>query len=147
MDWTYVQMMNSLSEHPKCYKRLSLMKEMWSKKIAHGFGQKQYGYRCGFLAWQSPGGSAVAMFKNIPNILFQPIHRWLPKSTTDPQHGLKICSNDEFPFWAPKMLQKALSNERDVIKKNCSWFWPETVWISLWLLGLAIPWRQLSSYV
>ena len=33
------------------------------KKIGHGFGQKQYGYRCGFLAWQSPGGSAVAMFK------------------------------------------------------------------------------------
>ena len=147
MDWKYVQMMHSLSEHPKCYKRLSLMKEMWSKKIAHGFGQKQYGYRCGFLAWQSPGGSSVAMFKNIPNILFQAIHRCLPKSTTDPQHGLKICSNDAFPFWAPKMLQKALSNERDVIKKNCSWFWPETVWISLWLLGLAIPWRQLSSYV
>ena len=45
------------------------------KKIGHGFGQKQYGYRCVFLAWQSPGGSAIAMFKNIPNILFQPIHR------------------------------------------------------------------------
>ena len=46
-----------------------------TKKIDHGFGRKQYGYRCGFLAWQSPGGSSVAMFKIIPNILFQPIHR------------------------------------------------------------------------
>ena len=37
------------------------------------------------------------------------------------------------------MLQKALSNERDVTKKNWSWFWPETVWISLWFLGFATP--------
>ena len=76
-----------------------------------------------------------------------PIHGWLPKSTTDPHHGFQICSNDALPFWAPKRLQKALSNERDVTKKNWSWFWSETVWISLWLLGLAIPWRQLSSHV
>ena len=117
MDTKYVQMMRSLSEHPKCYKMLFLMKEMWSKKIGHGFGQKQYGYHCVFLAWRSPGGSSVAMLKKIPNIVFQPIDRWLPKSTTDPQHGLNICSNDEFLFWEPKMLQKALSNERDVIKK------------------------------
>ena len=103
--------MNSLSEHPKCYKRLSLMKEMWSKKIAHGFGQKQYGYRCGFLAWQSPGGSAVAMFKNLP------IHMWLPNSNTDPQHGYQICSNDAFLSWTSEMLQNALSNEREVINK------------------------------
>ena len=145
-------MMNPLSENPKCCKRLSLMKEMWSKKIAHGFGQKQYGYRCGFLAWQSPGSSAVAMFKNIPNILFQPIHRWFPKSTTDPQHGLKICSNDEFPFWAPKMLQKALSNERDVIKKKWLMVLARNsmdIVVASWLGNPleAIPWRQCSSYV
>ena len=50
------------------------MKEIWSKKyIMHsflntenGFGRKQYGYSCGSLALQSPGGSSVAMFKNIP---------------------------------------------------------------------------------
>jgi hypothetical protein len=36
------------------------------KKIHHGFGRKQYGYSCGSLALQSPGGSSVAMFKNIP---------------------------------------------------------------------------------
>jgi hypothetical protein len=93
------------------------------------------------LALQSPGGSSVAMFKNIP------IHMWLPNSTTDPQRGLKICSNDAFPCWTSEMLQKALSNERDVVKKNGSWFWSETVWISLWPLGFAIPWRQLSSHV
>ena len=63
------------------------------------------------LALQSPGGSSVAMFKS------SPIHRWLPNSTTDPQRGLKICSNDAYPFWTSKMLQKALSNERDVVKK------------------------------
>jgi hypothetical protein len=32
MDTKYVQMMRSFSEHPKCYKRLSLMKEMRSTK-------------------------------------------------------------------------------------------------------------------
>ena len=32
------------------------------KKIHHGFGRKQYGYSCGSLALQSPGGSSVAMF-------------------------------------------------------------------------------------
>ena len=81
------------------------------KQIHHGFGRKQYGHSCGSLALQSSGGSSVAMFKNIP------IHMWLPNSTTDPQRGLKICSNDAFPFWTAKMLQKALSNERDVVKK------------------------------
>ena len=186
MDWKYVQMMHSLSVHPKSYTGRSLMIEMrsmvgrsmdivvasytlalqspgsssvamfksspshrwlpnsttdpqrglkicsndafpfWTskmlqkalsnerdvvKKIHHGFGRKQYGYSCGSLALQSPGGSSVAMFKNTP------FHMWLPNSTTDPQHGLKICSNDAFPFWTQKMLQKALSNERDVVKK------------------------------
>ena len=88
-------------------------------------GRTQYGYRCGFLllGFAIPWGSSVAMFKS------SPIHRWLPNSTTDPQHGLNICSNDAFPFWTSKMLQKALSNERDVVRKNSSWFWPEKVWI------------------
>jgi len=79
------------------------------KKIDHGLGRKQYGYLCGFLALKSP--SSVAMFKSTP------IHRWIPNSTTDPQHGLKICSNDAFRFWTSKMLQKAFSNERNVIKR------------------------------
>ena len=35
------------------------------KKIHHGFGRKQYGYSCGSLALQSPGGSSVAMFKTL----------------------------------------------------------------------------------
>ena len=82
------------------------------KKIHLGFGRKQYGYSCGSLALQSPGGSSVAMFKNIP------IHRWLPNNTTDPQRGLNICSNDAFPCWTSVMLQKALSNERDDVVKN-----------------------------
>ena len=184
MDWKYVQMMHSLSEHRKCCKRRCRMKEMWSKND-HGFGRKKYGYSCGPLALQSPGGSSVAMFKNTPihdfSIVLQipnmdwtyvqtmrslsvhpksytgrslmiemrsmvgrsmdivvasyslalqspggssvamfkssPSHRWLPNSTTDPQRGLKICSNDAFPFWTSKMLQKALSNERDVVKQ------------------------------
>ena len=111
MDWKYVPMMHSLSEHRKCYKRRSLMKEIWSKNTSW-FWSEKYGYSCGSLALQSPGSSSVVLFKNIL------IHMWLPKSTTDPQHGLKICSNDAFPFWTSKMLQKALSNERDVVKKN-----------------------------
>ena len=81
------------------------------KKMDRGFGQKQYGYSCGSLALQSPGGNSVAMCKS------SPIHRWLPNSTTDPQRALKICSNDAFPCWTSEMLQKALSNERDVVKK------------------------------
>ena len=81
------------------------------KKIHHGFGRKQYGYSCGSLALQSPGGSSVAMFKNIP------IHMWLPTSTTDPQRGLKICSNHAFPCCTSKILHRALSNERDLVKK------------------------------
>ena len=84
----------------------------FGQKIHHGFGRKQYGYSCGSLALQSPGGSSVAMFKNIP------IHRWLPNNTTDPQRGLNICSNDAFPCWTSVMLQKALSNERDDVVKN-----------------------------
>ena len=64
-----------------------------------------------FLALQSPEGSSVAMFKSIPS------HRWLPNSTTDPQRWLKVCSNDAFPFWTSKMWQKAVSDERDLVKK------------------------------
>ena len=30
-------------------------------------GRKQYGYSCGSLALQSPGGSSVAMFKSSPS--------------------------------------------------------------------------------
>ena len=36
------------------------------KKLHHGFGRKKYGYSCGSLALQSPGGSSVAIFKNTP---------------------------------------------------------------------------------
>ena len=36
------------------------------KKMDRGFGRKQYGYRCGPLALQSPGDSSVAMFKSTP---------------------------------------------------------------------------------
>ena len=36
------------------------------KKMDRGFGRKRYGYRCGPLALQSPGGSSVAMFKSTP---------------------------------------------------------------------------------
>ena len=35
------------------------------KKNDQCFGRKKYGYSCGPLALQSPGGSSVAMSKNI----------------------------------------------------------------------------------
>ena len=111
VDWKYVQMMHFPFWTPKMLQKALSNERDVVKKIHHGFGRKQYGYSCGSLALQSPGGSSVAMFKNTP------FHMWLPNSTTDPQRGLKICSNDAFPFWTPKMLQKALSNERDVVKK------------------------------
>ena len=41
---------------------------------------------------------------------------WLPNSTTDPQRGLKICSNHAFPCCTSKILHRALSNERAVVK-------------------------------
>ena len=107
MDWTYVQTMHSLSVHPKSYTGRSLMIEMRSM-AGRSMDIVVASYS---LALQSPGGSPVAMFKSSPS------HRWLPNSTTDPQRGLKICSNDAFPFWTSKMLQKALSNERDVVKQ------------------------------
>ena len=43
-----------------------------------------------------------------------------PKSILHPQHVFQICSNGPFPFRTPTMLQKALPDERDVIKKNRS---------------------------
>ena len=81
--------MHSLSVHPKSYTGRSLMIEPERDEIN---GRKQYGYSCGSLALQSPGGSSVAMFKSSPS------HRWLPNSTTDPQRWLNVCSNDAYPF-------------------------------------------------
>ena len=190
--------MHSLSEHRKCCKRRCRMKEMWSEKIHHGFGRKKYGYSCGSLALQSPGGSSVAMFKNTPthdfSIVLQipnmdwkyvqsmhslsvhpksytgrslmiesdrdeingrtqygyrswlptswlcnppggssvamfkstPSHRWLPNSTTDPQPGFNLCSNDAFPFCTSKILHTAVSNDRAWQRWDQ---WSDTVWI------------------
>ena len=117
MDWKYVPMMHSLSEHRECYERRSRMKEMWSENIHHGFGRKKYRYSCGPLALQSPGGSSVAMFKNIP------IHMWLPNSTTDPQHGLKHMFKWCMPFLNTENVAKRAVECKRFCQKNTSWFW------------------------
>ena len=64
VDWTYVCSNDAFPFWTSKMLQKALSNERDAvKKIHQGFGRKQYGYSCGSLALQSPGGSSVAMVK------------------------------------------------------------------------------------